>query len=97
MRSFLLVIVVACLLLVSGCVSHPHRVSRHPHGMPPGQAKKLAHVHGFNCAHIFVGGIWIELEAGHVHGPDCGHLKMNGAWHAAARPGKGRRRHSNND
>ena len=66
MRAILLVMVVACLLLVSGCVTHPHRhrVSRHPHGMPPGQAKKLAHHHHVNCGHVLVEGVWVELKVG---------------------------------
>ncbi|HET9480254.1 MAG TPA: hypothetical protein VFP98_00725 [Candidatus Polarisedimenticolia bacterium] len=48
-----------CLpLAAAGCVSrHPS----HPHGMPPGQAKKMVHVHGAGCGHVFVDGAWIVV------------------------------------
>ena len=41
---------IAALLVpvLSGCV-----FNRHPHGMPPGQAKKVVvHVHDHHCGHV---------------------------------------------
>jgi nitrate reductase gamma subunit len=46
--------------LAAGCVN-PHRPV-HPHGMPPGQAKKIAHVHGSACGHVLVDGVWVVVE-----------------------------------
>lgn len=53
---------ILCLLVavaagLSGCV--------HPHGMPPGQAKKVSvHVHAQGCGHVCVGGSWIAASGG---------------------------------
>ena len=44
-------------VLSAGCVHPPY--SKHPHGMPPGQAKKVVHAHGHDCGHVFVGGNWV--------------------------------------
>lgn len=46
-------------------------VSRHPHGMPPGQAKKVAHAHGAGCGHERVDGVWVSVSvSSHPgHGP----------------------------
>ena len=46
----------ALLLLVS-CVGH----RTHPHGMPPGQAKKVGHAHGSGCGHDLVDGAWVSV------------------------------------
>ena len=64
MRRMMLVLV-ACLTLPSlGCVGHHHG---HPHGMPPGQAKKLGHVHGVGGGHSVRGGGWVGVSTGSVH------------------------------
>ena len=39
-------------------------VSRHPHGMPPGQAKKVGHVHAGGCGHERVDGVWVAVSVG---------------------------------
>jgi hypothetical protein len=39
-------------------------VSRHPHGMPPGQAKKIGHVHAAGCGHEQVDGVWVSVAVG---------------------------------
>ena len=58
MRRFLLVLALAASsTLVTGCVLH-HR-SMHPHGMPPGQAKKLGQAGKF--------GHFKAKPLGHVH------------------------------
>ena len=59
-----------CILLTAGCV-HP-RHSVHPHGMPPGQAKKMAHVHASGCGHVHVDGAWIVVSSGNPHGSKQG-------------------------
>jgi hypothetical protein len=46
-------VVAICVLLSVACVH------THPHGMPPGQAKKSLHVHGHQCGHVYVGGTWV--------------------------------------
>ncbi len=59
-----------CVLLAAGCVNRRH--SSHPHGMPPGQAKKVAHVHASGCGHALVDGVWIAVSSGKVHGSKKG-------------------------
>ena len=69
-------LVVALLaLLTAGCVSDRHSV--HPHGIPPGQAKKLAHAHASGCGHILVDGVWITVSSGHAHGSKKGKRHKN--------------------
>ena len=62
-------------LLTAGCVSHGHSV--HPHGMPPGQAKKLAHAHTSGCGHTFVDGVWITVSTERAHGSKKGKRRKN--------------------
>ena len=74
----------AAALALGGCVAHRHE-SKHPHGAPPGQAKKAAHVDAAHvcldtCDHVFIEGAWVVLESGHKHGHGCGHHKANGKW-----------------
>ncbi len=55
-------------LWLTGCV-HQHHMS-HPVGMPPGQAKKVAHVHAEGCGHVYLDGVWISVStgtSGHSH------------------------------
>lgn len=47
----------SAVLLLAGCVFPVQ--GHHPHGMPPGQAKKSVHVHGHSCGHVHVNGNWI--------------------------------------
>ena len=51
-------------LLLASCVNHKNS---HPHGMPPGQAKKVVHAHGHNCGHFFVNGTWNATPASPGH------------------------------
>ena len=51
-----------CLVFAAGCVGHGRAV--HPHGMPPGQAKKVAHVHIDGCGHVYTGGAWVVVATG---------------------------------
>ena len=61
----LLQIAGACVLLASaGCASH-HQY-RHPHGLPPGHAKKMVHVHSVGCDHELLGGVWVEHSVKHA-------------------------------
>jgi hypothetical protein len=55
------VVAIAVVAGLSGCV--------HPHGMPPGQAKKVVHVHAHGCGHECVGGNWVTVSGG----PSKGH------------------------
>jgi hypothetical protein len=53
--------------VLSSCVYHGHAgygapMKLHPHGMPPGQAKKLAHVHAHGCGHVMVDGVWVVVR-----------------------------------
>lgn len=65
-------LVLALALLTSGCATY--HGTRHPHGMPPGQAKKLAHSHGNGCGHVHVGGEWV-LTTSHKSKPGKGRKK----------------------
>ena len=58
--------------------------SGHPHGAPPGQAKKVvvvesSHACVDSCEHFFLDGVWY-IEAGHRHGSSCGHYLVKGKW-----------------
>ena len=70
-----LLILAACALLAVGCQHGPHHkpFSKHPHGMPPGQAKKIGHavhMHGMDCGHSLVDGIWVAMHVQAAkHGP----------------------------
>ena len=55
-RKYLLIL---CVLLTAGCLNRRHHSSFHPHGMPPGQAKKVKHAHAGGCGHALVDGVWI--------------------------------------
>ena len=59
------------LALLSGACVH-HNNSRHPHGLPPGQAKKVVHSHGHNCGHVHVEGHWVVETSTHGHGSGRG-------------------------
>ena len=74
-------IAAACLALapLSACVVHTHPATTVV--VPPGQAKKIVHVHGVDCGHCWTGDEWIVLAPAHVHGPGCGHVLVSGAWH----------------
>jgi hypothetical protein len=43
--------------------------------MPPGQAKKVAHVHVSGCGHVLVDGAWISVSS--VPGPKQGKGRGN--------------------
>ena len=67
-------------ILCSGCflIVEDHD---HPHGMPPGQAKKVACHHHAGCNHVFADDdYWMEVYSGHNHGSGCGHLLIDGIW-----------------
>ena len=49
-------------LLGTACIHHSSQV-RHPHGMPPGQAKKIGHAHGHGCGHKQHDGAWVVVKA----------------------------------
>ena len=61
-RAFLGILALA----LSSCVHHHGHYGRpmglHPHGMPPGQAKKLSHVHAHGCGHVMVDGVWVVVR-----------------------------------
>ena len=50
------------VVFLSACIHH-HQ-TRHPHGMPPGQAKKSLHVHADGCGHVLRNGVWVEVSVG---------------------------------
>ena len=55
-----------CVILATpGCFWHLHGRRGHPHGMPPGQAKKVLHVHGPGCGHLYTAGRWILVGKHH--------------------------------
>jgi hypothetical protein len=58
-------ILALCVALTASCVNH-HGWG-HPHGMPPGQAKKVAHAHGSSCGHVHVDGAWISISKSRRH------------------------------
>ncbi len=62
-----------CVAVTASCV-HPRHLG-HPHGMPPGQVKKVGHLHGSACGHMFVGGAWIVVSSPHAPGKQHGHKK----------------------
>jgi hypothetical protein len=60
MRLASLFLAAATVAVATACVAP----RSHPHGMPPGQAKKLGHVHGLSCGHVLVDGVWIVAASG---------------------------------
>ncbi|MHC5065995.1 MAG: hypothetical protein ACYTG5_18700 [Planctomycetota bacterium] len=62
-RSRTILAIAACALL-TGCIHHHSR--SHPHGMPPGQAKKL-HSHGDHCGHVYIDGHWVLVDSAPGH------------------------------
>lgn len=59
-------------LLAVGCVHHRTVTTKHPHGMPPGQAKKISHVHLEGCGHVLVGGTWVASTGVKARRSRCG-------------------------
>ena len=79
----------ACLLVsfvifVTSCVND--RRYSHPHGMPPGQVKKVVHCHSNDCGHFFVDGVWIIGPAK----PGRGHMNSPPGWSTSG-PKKGKK------
>lgn len=90
--AFVLILVAG--LFIGGCVVGDH--PQHPHGMPPGQAKKFVCNHSSSCNHICLDdGSWIEISFGHIHASGCGHILISGVWHVEVgkKPGKGKGKH----
>jgi len=87
MRKFALILATAFMAGGAGCVAHVeghHSGSSHPHGGPPGQAKKVVVVEASHfcvdsCDHFWLDGVWY-IEVGHRHGPSCGHYLVKGKW-----------------
>ena len=52
--------IVSVFAVLSAGWVHP----KHPHGMPPGQAKKVVHAHGHNCGHVHIDGKWVSSSNG---------------------------------
>ena len=57
-RLFFLLALLAASTLTPGCLIHHHH--RHPHGMPPGQAKKMVHHKARHHPHVH-GGVAVEV------------------------------------
>ena len=89
MRKPLLAIILTAGAFCGGCLivnDHP----QHPHGMPPGQAKKIFCSHSSSCNHVCLDdGTWIEISIGHVHTAGCGHIIIGGVW-VVEKDGKGK-------
>ena len=87
MRKLCGSLALAVMMAVAGCVAHVdshHGSSGHPHGAPPGQAKKVVVVEASHfcvdsCDHFYLDGVWY-IETGHKHGYNCGHYLVNGKW-----------------
>ena len=61
----------SCVILAASCVNDRHY--SHPHGMPPGQVKRITHHHSGDCEHMLVNGVWVTVSSnpgnGHVNSP----------------------------
>lgn len=55
----------ACLVIAGGtaCIhTHGHAHGGHPHSY------EVVHVHGFDCGHVFINGVWVIKQGGGGHG-----------------------------